>query len=367
MEKTFIYKATVGLLFLSLVFGLLYIARSFLIPVFVAAFLAMLMLPVAKQFEDWKIHRGVSVGISIFLLLLILSGIIFLLTHQMINFLNQLPHLTDKILVKLDNVQKFIAEKFDVSSPEQIAYLKSHTTELLETLALNLQGILAATTGTIITIGLIIIYMFFFMFYRGKFKRFLFKITSEKDGIDRDKIIQQISEVTQQYLAGLGIVIIILAILNSVGLLIIGIEQAVFFGILAAILNLIPYIGSALGGIFPFIMALLTKDSMWYAVAVAGVMLFNQFIENNFLTPHIVGSKVKVNPLAAIMAILVGGMVWGVAGMILFIPLVGILKVIFDNVPSLRPYADLIGENGESGVKGKVKKTKIFRSKPVKD
>lgn len=367
MEKTFIYKATVILLFLTLLFGFLFFAKAFLVPVFLAAFLSMLMLPVAKQFENWKIHRGISVGISIFLLFLILSGIIFLLTHQVISFINELPNLTDKILEKLDNVQKFVEEKFGVSSPDQITYMKSHATDLLETIALNLQGILAATTGTIITVGLIIIYMFFFMYYRGKFKKFLFSITTEKDGIDRDKIIQQISEVTQQYLAGLGIVIFILAILNSVGLLIIGIEQAIFFGILAALLNLIPYIGSAIGGILPLIMALLTKDSMWYAVAVAAVMLFNQFIENNFLTPHIVGSKVKVNPLGAIMAILIGGMVWGVAGMILFIPLVGILKVIFDNIPKLRPYAELIGENGDNPVKGKVKKTKIFRSRPVKD
>jgi predicted PurR-regulated permease PerM len=364
MQKAFIYKATLSLLFLFLLFAGLYYARAFLIPVFLAAFLSMLMLPVAKQFEEWKIHRGVSVIISIFLLVLVLSGLIFLLTNQMLNFVNDLPELKDQILSKLDRVQKFIEEKFGVSSQDQIVYVKAHTSELLETLALNLQAILAATTGTVLAVGIIVIYMFFFMYYRHKFKKFIFDVTPDDNGIDRDKIIAQISEVIQQYIAGLGIVIFILAILNSVGLLIIGIDQAIFFGILAALLNLIPYIGSALGSIFPVIMALLTKDSLWYAVAVLGVMLFNQFLENNLLTPHIVGSKVKVNPLAAIMAILIGGMIWGIAGMILFIPLVGILKVIFDNIPSLQPYADLIGDNGPGNAKGKVKKTKIFRKTP---
>lgn len=367
MQKTFIYKASLLLLFLFLLFTALYFARAFLIPVFLAAFLAMLMLPVARQFEDWKIHRGISVIISIFLLVLVLSGLIFLLTHQMLSFANDLPELKEQILAKLDRVQRSIEHRFGVTSQDQITYIKSHTSDILEALALNLQSILAATTGTVLTVGIIIIYMFFFMFYRHKLRKFIFDVTPDDNGIDRDKIIAQISEVTQQYIAGLGIVILILAIMNSVGLLIIGIDQAIFFGILAALLNLIPYIGSALGSIFPIIMAILTKDSMWYAVAVLGVMLFNQFIENNFLTPHIVGSKVKINPLAAIMAILIGGMLWGVAGMILFIPLIGILKVIFDNVPAMQPYADLIGENGRNPTAGKVKKTPIFRKKPKKD
>ena len=356
-------KATIFLLFFCLLFTILYFGAPILIPVFFAALLALLMLPVAEQFESWNIHRGVSAGISIFLLFLVMSGLIFLLTHQMVSFVNELPELKDEILAKLDRVQVFIEENFGVSSQEQVAYYKAHTTDLLETLAVNLQSIIVATTGTLITVGLIIIYMFFFMLYRDKFKEFLFKITPDTGSVDRDKIILEVSEVTQQYIAGLGIVILILAILNSVGLLIIGIEQAIFFGILAALLNLIPYIGSAIGGILPFIMALLTKDSMWYAIAVAGVMIFNQFIENNLLTPNIVGSKVKVNPLAAILAILIGGMVWGVAGMILFIPLVGILKVIFDNIPSMQPYALLIGENGSSKSVRKPGKTRIFQKR----
>ncbi|MGI8892133.1 MAG: AI-2E family transporter [Bacteroidia bacterium] len=361
MTQSFLYRATFFLLFICLFFTVLVFGKPILAPIFFAAFLSLLMLPVAEKFEDWKIHRGIAAGISIFLLLLILSGIIFLLTHQMISFLNDLPALKDKILTKLDRVQLFIEEHLGVTSQDQVAYYKSHTTDLLETIAANIQAIVATTTGTIITVGIIVIFMFFFLLYRDKFKKFLFDITPDDVGVDREKIIVDVSVVTQQYIAGLGIVILILAVLNTIGLLIIGIEQAVFFGVLAALLNLIPYIGSALGSIFPIIMALLTKDSLWYAVAVAGVMLFNQFLENNFLTPNIVGSKVKINPLAAILAILIGGMVWGVAGMVLFIPLLGILKVVLDNVPSMKPYADLIGGNGSEEHKGRVKKVKVFR------
>lgn len=174
-----------------------------------------------------------------------------------------------------------------------------------------------------------------------------------------NSITEQISKVTQQYLIGVLLVIIILAVLNTTGLLIIGIKHAVFFGVLAAILNIVPYIGVLVGSLFPIIMALLTKDSIWSAVAVAGVFAFNQFLENNFLTPNITGSQVKINPLAAIMALIVGGMIWGVAGMILFIPFIGIAKILFDNIQSLKPLGYLIGEddNGEKEKDGFFKRT----------
>jgi predicted PurR-regulated permease PerM len=169
-------------------------------------------------------------------------------------------------------------------------------------------------------------------------------ITPSEDHEKVKKITTQISQVTQQYLSGVIIVVMILAVLNSIGLLIIGIKQAIFFGSLAGLLNIIPYIGVLIGSLLPIIVALLTKDSFGPAIAVAAVFAFNQFLENNFLTPNIVGGKVKVNPLATIMALLIGGYLWGVAGMILFIPFLGIAKIIFDNIEGLQPYGYLIGD-----------------------
>ena len=134
------------------------------------------------------------------------------------------------------------------------------------------------------------------------------------------------------------------AVLNTIGLMVLGIENAIFFASLASVLAVIPYIGIAIGSILPMLMALVTKDSAWYAVGVVGVMWFVQFLEGNFITPKIVGSKVSVNPLAAILALFIGAALWGAIGMVLAIPFTAILKVIFDNVDGFKPLGFLIGE-----------------------
>jgi predicted PurR-regulated permease PerM len=145
----------------------------------------------------------------------------------------------------------------------------------------------------------------------------------------------------------LGLVILIVAVLNIVGLLILDIEYAIFFGVLGALLTIIPYVGIFIGSLLPILMSLLTKDSAWYAVGVAGVFFLVQILEGNFITPNVVGAQVSVNPLAAIVGLILGGMLWGAAGMILALPVIAILKVVFDSVESLEPYGYLLGDSVE--------------------
>ncbi len=136
----------------------------------------------------------------------------------------------------------------------------------------------------------------------------------------------------------------ILAICNTIALSIIGLQQALFFGVLAGMLNIIPFIGSMVGSAIPIMVLLLTRESYGAPIAAAIYFLSIQLVESYFLTPNITGNKVKLNPMATIMALLLGALVWGVAGMILFIPFLGILKVVFDNIEPLRPYGYIIGK-----------------------
>jgi predicted PurR-regulated permease PerM len=337
------------LLFAFLFFGGLHEARQFLIPFSLAAVLAMLMLPVCRHLEKWGLHRGIAIAICILIILLTLAGLVFLFSLQVASFAQDIPGLSGQLTKKLDNVQQFIEDKINVSPDKQIEYLKQRASTMLESTGKYMSGFVSTTTGMLATIGIIVIYIFFFMYYRGKFLRFILMITPAEDHDKVNKITTQVSQVTQQYLSGVIIVVMILATLNSIGLLIIGIKQAIFFGSLAGLLNIIPYIGVLIGSLLPIGVALLTKDSFGSAIAVAAVFAFNQFLENNFLTPNIVGGKVKVNPLATIMALLIGGYLWGVAGMILFIPFLGIAKIIFDNIEGLQPYGYLIGDEDTPG------------------
>ena len=351
------------LLFAFLFFGGLFFAREFLIPFCFAALLAMLMLPICQWLEKKGIYRGISIFICILIIILSFSSVIFVLSAQIASFNKDIPQMKEELENKADDLQSLIASKANISYERQISFLKARLSLLSESADTFAKDFVLATTGTIVNLALIAIYIFFFMYYRDKFQNFVLKITQKNDHTTANEVMGEISHVTQKYLSGVIIVILILSVLNSVGLLIIGVKHAVFFGCLAALLNIVPYIGVLIGSLFPIIMVLLTKESIWAAIAVAGVFTFNQFLDNNFLTPNIVGSQVKVNPLTAIMALIIGGLIWGVAGMILFIPFLGIVKIIFDNVESLEPYAYLIGEDENSTNKKTFTKIKSWFTK----
>jgi predicted PurR-regulated permease PerM len=348
LQRYPLVKFTFILLFGFLFVGALFYARTLLIPMSLAALLAMLMLPLCKKFEKWRFPRGLAIVLCILIILLTFLGLIFLFSWQIADFARDIPTLQVQLNKKLDAVQGFVERQTDISPERQVEYIREQFSTFLESAGRYMTSILSATTGTLATISIISIYIFFFMYYREKFQRFFMMITPANEHANVNNIITQISLVTQQYLSGVLIVIVILSVLNSVGLLIIGVRQAIFLGCLAGLLNIIPYIGVLIGSLLPILIALLTKDGLGPAIAVAGVFAFNQFLENNFLTPNIVGGKVKINPLASIIALLIGGSLWGVAGMILFIPFLGIAKIIFDNIEGLRPYGYLIGDDSDT-------------------
>ena len=190
----------------------------------------------------------------------------------------------------------------------------------------------------------LLLFSFFLLYYRVFFREFFFKAFHS---VPKQKIhdtLERIFDVVQSYLLGLITVMGIVAVLNTIGLMVMGIDYAWFFGTLASLLMLLPYIGIAIGSILPALFALAVKDSAWYAVGVIAWFQVVQFLEGNIITPNIVGSKVSINPLMAIIAILLGGMLFGLAGLILALPIVATIKVVFDAIPSMEAYGFLIGE-----------------------
>ncbi|HLR32380.1 MAG TPA: AI-2E family transporter, partial [Fodinibius sp.] len=158
-------------------------------------------------------------------------------------------------------------------------------------------------------------------------------------------VVNGIQSVTQNYIIGTMTVITLLAILNAIGLWILGMEHILFFAIFAAILAIIPYIGVIIGSLPAVVFALLFMDSLWNPLGVIAVFATVQFLEGNFITPNIVGSRVSINPMIALIALVIGGELWGISGMILFVPMVGILKHLFDQVEELRPFGYLFGDS----------------------
>lgn len=335
------------LLFAFLFFGGLYLARLFLIPISFAALFAMLLLPVSRKLEKWGFKRGIAIVCSMFLLILTVSIVIFTLSTQISGFAKDLPAIRENVTEKINKVQGFIHDQTGVAPDRQHIIVRDRFSNFMDASGTYAQRIFVGTTGALATIGIILIYIFFFMYYRTRFTNFILKIGPQGQDEKTKDVINQISHVTQNYLTGVLMVILLLAIMNTTGLLIIGLKHAIFFGVLAAILNIIPYIGVFIGGLLPTLYAFVAYDSFGVVIATAAIFVATQFIENNFLTPMIVGSKVQINPLATIIALLIGGSLWGVGGMILFIPFLGVAKIIFDNVETLQPYGYLIGEDDE--------------------
>jgi predicted PurR-regulated permease PerM len=180
---------------------------------------------------------------------------------------------------------------------------------------------------------------------------FIHKLFGKDNKSQVTEIITQTKKVVQQYLVGLVIETAIIAVLEIAALLILGIEYAILLGILGALLNLIPYIGGVVAVALPMMVALATKDTGWYALYVLGIYYFIQIIDNNYIVPMIVASKVKINALFSIIAVIAGNALWGVSGMFLSIPLLAIVKLIFDHIEPMKPWGFLLGDTMPSILK----------------
>jgi predicted PurR-regulated permease PerM len=315
------------------------------VPLIIALILTVAVFPLVNYLEKkWHFNRVASALTAILTLSLLLSGLLTFIAFQLTDILEK----SDLYLERLAEVYNSILGYFDTNFGIRKSELSLKKLNIGSTIEDNFAGIVEFLTssGSIFTdVVLIPLYIFFFLIYRKFFKSFIFKAFSADGNVLQIKtIMSKLYRVQQNYLYGLFTVMFIVGLLNSVGLLILGIENAFFFGFLAAFLLLIPYIGIMIGSLLPALVALATKDSAWYAAGVIAIFMFIQVIEGNYITPKITGSKVSINSFVAILSIILFSMLWGTAGMIVALPVIASLKVVFDTIPELKPYGFLIGE-----------------------
>ena len=317
------------------------VAADIIVPLIISMFLAVILLPVVNWLEK-KLSLTLSAIVVLFFTLVILIGSIWVIGDQLAKLVQDLPNLENKFNALVDNVSNEIRSILGMSRAEQ----NQMEREALQKVSTYVAGMLVSTTNTITLLIQLPIYVFLFLIYRDRFKAFFMSLLPNTERLNWKKDIEG---VLKGYISGLLIVTIIITILNTIGLFALGIEHAIFFGVISGILTIIPYIGIFIGATLPAIFALLTKESAWYAFGVVAVFSFVQFLEGNFITPRITGSKVSINALAAIVALLIGGKIMGIAGMILAVPITGVLKVILSHTTHLKPFVILIEDStGES-------------------
>lgn len=352
------FKAVLVLLGIILLIWLLQAFKSVLVPLAFSLLIALLLLPLNRDLEKVKVPRPVAIITSIILVVTVLGLLIWFLSSQLMDLSSELDTISNNISDLIMRVQGFLYEKFGIQPSNRTDLVRNIVTSLQDTAANFLGSTISMTTGLLAAFTVVPIYVFCLLYYRDHLEQFLFKLVPKDRRGGLIHTIIDIQRVVQSYISGLMIVIVVVSLLNSAGLMLLGVKYAIFFGVFASILTIIPYIGIMIGSLMPALITLATTGHFIDAILVVAVFAFVQFLEGNFITPFIVGSKVSINPFAAILALLVGGEIWGASGMIMALPVIAMLKVIFDAYPPLEPLGFLladIDDVNQKKNKGKVK------------
>ncbi|QIP15848.1 AI-2E family transporter [Spirosoma aureum] len=331
-----------SLLSLAILTAGIYLGQDILVPLAMAGLLAVLLRPVEDRLIRLGMHKVIAISLALLLAIIVMSGVTVVLSMQIADFTDDIPKFRQNINDVYHDVQRWIRREYNVSYRQQNNYMQKAQAQTLNSLqSPDALGVIAGPLGTL---TLVPIYVFLLLYYRTMLLHFVVVLFPEKHTLRVREVLGEIKGVIQSYMVGLLIETVVVAVLNSVGLLLLGVQYAVLLGIMAAILNLVPYIGGLVATALTVLITFSNQPELTILLGVVGVFLFVQFIDNNVLVPLIVASKVRVNALVSIVGVLIGGAVAGVSGMFLSIPAIAIMKVIFDRVESLRPWGVLLGD-----------------------
>ena len=349
-QYPFYLRSTVILLGLTLFVYAIFNLKSILVPLSIALLIAVLLNPLVNRLQQWKIPPAWSIAIALLVAVIVIGGIGFFLSSQMAHFTEQLPLLKKKFAELSANLQQYIQRELGYSLQKQ--------NQMISEAESGMKPLVGATVGTVFgslaLLFLLPVYTFLFLFYKKLILNFVFEVFAEENTKEVSVIVQQTKGAIQSYMLGLLLEALAVAALNTVALLLLGVDYALLLGVLGAILNVLPYIGGIIAIALPVLIATITKDGFQTQLGVIAAYLVIQFIDNHFLVPFIVSSKVKINALISIIVVLLGGAVWGIAGMFLSIPFIGVLKIIFDRVDGLKPWGKLLGDEIPTRHKGQI-------------
>ncbi|MCB0558679.1 MAG: AI-2E family transporter [Lewinellaceae bacterium] len=333
------------LVILSLTTYIIIIGKSLIVPIAFSALFSFLLLPICRKIETRAPYRPGAIILSMIAALLPILTAIGVFSYQLTTVLQDMPSITGQLKKGISHIFSLAERYLDLDSTSLEEWLRTNLTSMLDAPLQLLGDSLTSSTAVLAGLVLTLLFTFFALLYRTSFKNFALTQVPKTVREEATHILEQVQHVAQEYLYGLLLVIVILGCLNSLGLWLIGISFPLFWGFLGAFLAIIPYIGTTLGGIFPFLYALATTSTFWQPAAVVLLYSTVQALEGNIITPKVVGSSVSINPLAAILSLFAGGLIWGVSGLILALPLVAILKVLMDHITPLQPFSELLGSD----------------------
>lgn len=328
-------------LFISVI---LYFGRSLFVPLSFAILISCVLYPVCAWLERHKLSRMGAILVSISLLTILFGFVLYLLVSQLIGFFQEWPELQTKLAGATEELSAWLSGHFNIEREKQIQWLNKTLNDSGANAMSIISKTLSASAVGAVFIILIPIYAVLILYYRHKWMEVLYRLFPA-EGRERIREIVILSiQSYYNFIKGMALVYLIVAILNSTGLFLLGIPHAILFGSIAAILTFIPYVGILVASLLPISMAWITYSSIWYPLGVVAIFAFVQYLEANLIFPLAVSSRLKINALVTIAFIFIGAIIWGVSGMILFIPFLGILKLVADRTPSLKTLSIILGD-----------------------
>lgn len=336
-------KITSILLLIYLVLFGFYLGKVILAPLGFAFLFAVLLRPLEKFLINRGVNQVIAILISLLVFILFIVGLVTFLSKEISSFVKDVPAIKSNLNNLWHQFQSWLSHTFNLSRSEQEKIVQKATNDTMNNIApANTIGIV---TGSLATITLMPVYIFLFLFYRTLLLRFIIELFEEKHHPNVQHVIMEIRYVVQHYITGLLTETSIVAGLNIAGLFLIGAPYAFLLGIIAAILNLVPYIGGLLAIALTSLITFTNTASLTKMLWAIVVLLIVQLIDNNFLVPRFIASRVQLNALISIVGVLIGGALCGISGMFLTIPVLAICKVIFDKVEELQPWGKLLGDD----------------------
>ncbi|WP_089685898.1 AI-2E family transporter [Catalinimonas alkaloidigena] len=322
---------------------ILYFGQTVWVTLSFAFLISFVLYPFCRWLERRRVPRSLSIGFALLAFVLVVAGVAVLLIRQLMQFRQLWPALSAKVTGQLHRLTDYLDALLQAGQDDRQQWLSSALSSALQHTVGQLPGVLYSTSVSAVLVLLIPIFAALILFYRDLLVTSVLHLAPPHWRNAFATALPEVINTYYNFIKGMALVYLAVGILNSLGLLLLGVPQAIFFGFMASVLTFIPYVGITVGALLPMAVAWLTYDSLYYPLGVVVVFVIVQLLEANVIFPVAVGYKLRINTLVLLLVILAGGLLWGTAGMILFIPFVGILKLFSERVPAWKPLALLLG------------------------
>lgn len=340
----FYAKASLVIMGLFFLLSMMALGKSIIVPILVSIVLSILLSAVVDYLHNKKLDRVLSISITLFFTMLVFGLLLVWVISQFNSFIDRLPEMNEKFDVLQTSFAAWFSENFGVNPYKTSEWIDGARADLTTMSSKRIGDTIGMLMNALIIMILIPVYIFLMLYYQPLLVDFVHKFVGDDHAKDVGHVLGQTKTLLKAYFMGLLIELIIVSVLNSIGLLVLNVEAAILVGVLGGFLNMIPYIGGIIMLALSMLMALLSNADPVFAVYAAILFMVIQLFDNYFLIPKVVGSRIRINALVAVIVVIAGGAIWGIPGMFLALPLTAILKVIFDRIEPLKPWGFVFGD-----------------------